>query len=206
MEVWNQKGAVPVENGAFRIDGYDDYTVIIKAFDQNGNAGSELIRYVVDQDGADPEDVFRHMDIANVGAVPGEAAISVVTDQAIKQAWVQVQVAGGNWQHAITQAVHRPARLRHGGPGPAGAGLELERPRDRHGAAQPRVPPDRARTGSRLRVPVRPRPDGRLDGRARLVRRERHRRGAHLRARRPPGGELVGGGVRGVPGDAPDAP
>ena len=102
IEVFNQRGLVALEDGAFRVDGYDDYTVIIKAYDENGDAGVELIRYVVDQDGADPNDVFRHQDIANVGAVPGEAGISVVTDQAIRAAWVQVQEVGGDWRDAIT--------------------------------------------------------------------------------------------------------
>lgn len=102
MEVFTGDGLVPLEDGAFRINGFDDHVVVIKATDAAGNSGSQLVRYTVEQAGADPEDAFRHMDIANVGQHPGEVGISVVTDQRIEQAWVQVRKVGTTWDDATT--------------------------------------------------------------------------------------------------------
>ena len=105
-EVFTNAGLVPVAaDGTFTVSSFDDYIAIIKATDANGNVGSEMVRYVVDQAAADPEAVFSHPEqIVNVGQEPGQAGISVVTDQTIKQTYVQVKKSTQSWSQAVTVA------------------------------------------------------------------------------------------------------
>ena len=108
-EVFTNDGLVPVTDGSFQVSNFDDYTAIIKATDGNSNVGSELVRYTVDQTGADPEAVFSHPEeIVNVGQHPGEAAINVVTDQTILQASAQIRPVGSStWSAPIASTGRR---------------------------------------------------------------------------------------------------
>jgi large repetitive protein len=108
-EVFTDTGLVPIVDGAFTVGSYDDQLVVLKATDAHGNVGSELVRYTVDQAGADPETVFSHPEqIVNVGAEPGQAGISVATDQAIRAAYAQVRPVGAaSWGDAIASTGRR---------------------------------------------------------------------------------------------------
>jgi large repetitive protein len=103
-EVFTGEGVIPVTDGGFTVTGFDEQIIVVKATDAAGNVGSALIRLTVDQDGADPNAVFRHFEpIVNVGAQPGEGAISVSTDQRIEAAWAQILPSDEtDWSKAVT--------------------------------------------------------------------------------------------------------
>ncbi|MGO1769298.1 MAG: CehA/McbA family metallohydrolase [Microbacterium sp.] len=95
FEVYSGERQLPVEDGAFTIEGYDDHFIVVKAADETGSTAAEIIRIEVDTADLDPEAVFRHYGtVASVGESAGEAGLSVPTDLAIDDAWVQIQPAG----------------------------------------------------------------------------------------------------------------
>lgn len=101
-EVYDAAGVVDVADGAFRVRGYDDHFVVVKAADGQGNIGTELLRIVVDQDPLDPAGVFQYFgSTATVTEQAGGAGIAVSTDRAIDKVYAQVRPAGGDdWASA----------------------------------------------------------------------------------------------------------
>ncbi|MCR1784135.1 metallophosphoesterase [Nocardioides carbamazepini] len=102
FEVYDAAGVVDVTDGAFRVRGYDDHFVVVKAEDGQGNIGSELLRIVVDQDTLDPDGVFQYFgSTAVVTEQPGGAGIAVSTDRSIDKVYAQVLPAGrDDWSSA----------------------------------------------------------------------------------------------------------
>ncbi|KDA05993.1 metallophosphoesterase [Microbacterium sp. CH12i] len=95
VEVYNAERRVPVKDGAFTIEGYDDHFIVIKATDAAGSTSAEVYRIQVQDTDLDPEEVFRHLGaVATVGAEPGDAGLSVATDVTIEKAWAQIQPVG----------------------------------------------------------------------------------------------------------------
>lgn len=103
---FNGAGEIPIENGAFTVSSYDDHFVVAKSSDETGSTSAEIIRITVAQDELDADAVFTHFgSVAAVGALPGETGISVVTDENIERAWLQVLPAGeDDWSDAETIA------------------------------------------------------------------------------------------------------
>nr|WP_246400590.1 CehA/McbA family metallohydrolase [Jiangella mangrovi] len=101
-EVWDDNGQVPVVDGRFTVRGYSDHVVVVKATDDAGNVGAELLRIQVDQDAADPAGVFQFFGtVATVGAEPGTAGLSVTTDATVGTVYAQVRPAGHRtWRSA----------------------------------------------------------------------------------------------------------
>ncbi|TDE12211.1 CehA/McbA family metallohydrolase [Jiangella asiatica] len=94
-EVWDDNGQVRVVDGGFTVRGYSDHVIVVKATDDAGNIGAELLRLEVTQDGADPAGVFQHLgSVATVGAEPGTAGLSVTTDATVDQVYAQVRPVG----------------------------------------------------------------------------------------------------------------
>ncbi|WP_154402119.1 metallophosphoesterase [Ornithinimicrobium cavernae] len=106
ITVLTGSGELPVTDGTFTVTGHDDHFVVVKATDARGSTAAELIRLTVTQDDLDPAVVFRHQGtVAAVGARPGEAGVSAVTDRAITEAYLQVLPAdSGDWSAAETVA------------------------------------------------------------------------------------------------------
>ncbi|WP_436700639.1 metallophosphoesterase [Nocardioides sp. BYT-33-1] len=111
-EVYDASGVVDVTDGAFRVRGYDDHFVVVKAEDGQGNIGTELLRIVVDQDTLDPAGVFQHFgSTAVVTEHAGGAGIAVSTDRSIAKVHAQVLPAGSDdWSSAevLTSTNDRP--------------------------------------------------------------------------------------------------
>lgn len=106
VTVYDAAGEVDVVDGAFTVGSYGDHYVVTRATDDAGHVAADLQRIVVEQDVLDPEGVFQYFGtVANVGAVGGEAGLSVLTDVEVEDAWVQVLPAGSDdWSGATTVA------------------------------------------------------------------------------------------------------
>ena len=106
VTVFTGSGELPITDDTFTITGHDDHFVVVKATDANGSTAADLVRITVTQDQLDPATVFRHQGtVAFVGARPGEAGVSAVTDKAITAAYLQVLPAGAaDWSAAETVA------------------------------------------------------------------------------------------------------
>lgn len=98
-EVWDDNGQVSVNDGGFTIRSYSDHFVVVKATDNKGNVGSELLRVQVTQ--GNPAGVFQYLgSVATVGATPGTAGLSVTTDATVDRINAQVRRVGhGTWQN-----------------------------------------------------------------------------------------------------------
>ncbi|GAB2858005.1 CehA/McbA family metallohydrolase [Nocardioides pacificus] len=112
FEVYDAAGLVDASEGGFRIRSYDDHFVVVKAEDEQGNIGSELLRIVVSQDQLDPDGVFQHFgSTAAVTEQAGGAGIAVSTDRSIEKVFAQVLPAGDeDWADAavLTSANDKP--------------------------------------------------------------------------------------------------
>lgn len=102
FEVYDSTGQVQVEDNAFKVSGYDDQFVVVKAKDAAGNIGSELLRITVKQDKLDPEGVFQYFgSTATVTQKAGGAGLAVSTDRSINKVFAQVLPAGeDDWSKA----------------------------------------------------------------------------------------------------------
>ena len=98
-EVYNSEGQVPVTDGRFTVNNYDDHFIVVKAADNTGNTDAELIRITVDQDSLDPAGVFQYFGTtATVAEQPGGAGLAVSTDRNIEKVYGQVrEVGSGDW-------------------------------------------------------------------------------------------------------------
>lgn len=95
FEVYNGERQIPVDDGRFTVEGYDDHFIVVKAEDETGSTSAEILRIEIDTAELDPEVAFRHYgSVASVGEKPGETGLSVPTDLAVTEAWVQVQPTG----------------------------------------------------------------------------------------------------------------
>lgn len=95
VEVYNSEHRLPVTDGAFTVEGYDDHFIVIKATDTDGSTSAEVHRIQVQDTDLDAEEVFRHLGaVATVGAEPGEAGLSVPTDVNVEKAWAKIQPVG----------------------------------------------------------------------------------------------------------------
>ncbi|MGP6177653.1 metallophosphoesterase [Microbacterium sp. A196] len=95
VEVYNSEHLLPVTDGEFAIEGYDDHFIVIKATDGDGSTSAKVHRIQVRDTDLDPEQVFRHLGaVATVGAEPGEAGLSVATDVGIENAWAKITPVG----------------------------------------------------------------------------------------------------------------
>lgn len=95
VEIYNGQHRLPISDGAFTVEGYDDHFVVVKATDDQGSTSARISRIQVDSSDLDPETVFRHFGtVASVGDSAGDAGISVATDLAVKQVWAQLRPAG----------------------------------------------------------------------------------------------------------------
>ncbi|MPV36312.1 metallophosphoesterase [Georgenia subflava] len=106
ITVFTGSGELPVADGTFTVTGHDDHFVVVKATDGNGSTAADLVRTTVTQDQLDPDTVFRHQGtVAAVGARPGEAGVTAVTDRSITETYLQVLPAGASdWAAAQTVA------------------------------------------------------------------------------------------------------
>lgn len=97
-EVYDSRGQVPVDGGRFRVRGYDDTFVVVKATDDLGNTNAELVRIQVDKDAQDPAGVFQYLgSTATVSEQPGGAGLAVSTDRTIPTVYAQVAPADASW-------------------------------------------------------------------------------------------------------------
>src|SRR5690606_33002557 len=95
VEVYNSEHLLPVTDGEFAVEGYDDHFIVIKATDADGSTSAKVHRIQVRDTDLDPEEVFRHLGtVATVGAEPGDAGLSVATDVGIEKAWAKITPVG----------------------------------------------------------------------------------------------------------------
>ncbi|GAA2907257.1 hypothetical protein JOD62_001200 [Microbacterium keratanolyticum] len=95
VEVYNTQHRLPVTDGSFTVEGYDDHFVVIKATDNKGNTAATVHRIQIAATDLDPESVFRHLGtVATVGADAGEAGLSVATDIAVEKVWAKIAPVG----------------------------------------------------------------------------------------------------------------
>lgn len=101
-EVFYSKGMAEVVDNKFKIEEYGEYFVRYKATDSAGNARVKTVRILVDDTNLDGNKILNEFaPTVNVGATENEVGITLVTDKALKKAYVQYKpVAEENWANA----------------------------------------------------------------------------------------------------------
>ncbi|MGO1972135.1 MAG: metallophosphoesterase [Propionibacteriaceae bacterium] len=102
--VYTSAGEVENNGKSFKISGYDDHYVVVRATDDQGSTSADYYRIQVSQDELDPAAVYRHFTpTVNVGATAGEVGVGVSTDMEITKAHLQYRPKGSNdWEKAPT--------------------------------------------------------------------------------------------------------
>ncbi|WP_144276683.1 metallophosphoesterase [Parenemella sanctibonifatiensis] len=109
VTVHTAQGEIPVTDGSFVAEGYADHFVVVKAIDAQGSTSVDLSRMTVSRDSLDADAVFRHgTGPVSVGAQPGSAGLTALTDQQITSSVAQVLPSGAtDWSQAVTVPVSR---------------------------------------------------------------------------------------------------